>query len=153
MTIAKTCSINELPVSLFTPLGSFEKKEMDQNLNAIMYDFFFSPLGLEQMNRTTVQNPKTLKLQLQSLTFSQTQTMKAVPGYPLPGPVVWSWGPACLYGCQIQPVCARISTRPTGCGSFRSSIGHEGLSTRRLGTPIERIFFLSLVYHCSLHVT
>lgn len=78
--------------------------------------------------------------------------MKEVPGCPLPGPVVWSWGPACLYGCQIQPVCARISTRPTGCGSFRSSIGHEGLSTRRLGTPIERFFFFLALFITAVYM-
>lgn len=68
--------------------------------------------------------------------------------------MVWSWGPAFLYGCQTRPVCARISTHPTGCGSFQSSIGLEGLSTHHLGSPIGIFFFLSLVshYHFSLHI-
>lgn len=61
--------------------------------------------------------------------------------------MVWSWGPAFLCGCQTRLVCARISTRPTGCGSFQSSIGLEGLSTRHLGNPSEGKKCLSFASH------
>lgn len=61
-------------------------------------------------------------------------------------PVVWSWGPVCLGGCQTQPVCARTSTRPAGCGSFQSSTGHGCLSTHRPVTPVERGVFLFFVF-------
>lgn len=54
-------------------------------------------------------------------------------GSPEPG--AWSWGPACLWGCQTRPVCARTSRRPAGCGSFRSSTGLWDPSAPLLENP------------------